>query len=80
MNIETIQSYLRYWGASREGVEVHEIKSVADVTEARKWCSVMRAGLFAVENVTDQQIWDALVDLRKADLTDMQRKLFGEAA
>jgi nitroimidazol reductase NimA-like FMN-containing flavoprotein (pyridoxamine 5'-phosphate oxidase superfamily) len=59
----TIKQWLRYWQAANL-VAVDEIRSFQDVYQARKYCSVMRDGVFA--EVSDLQIWNALKEMRVA--------------
>lgn len=58
-----IKSWIQYWTNARM-IAFGEIQSLADMTEARRWCSVMRLGVFS--NVTDRQLWDALAEMRRA--------------
>ena len=66
-----IQRWLRYWGASSKGVTVDAIQSLEDVVQARRFCEVMRVGVFHSDLVSDLQIWRALIDMRgqKIDAT-----------
>ena len=57
-----IKSWLSYWAASKS-VAVDKIRAFDQVWQARKYCQVMRVGVFV--NVTDLQIWNALVSLRQ---------------
>lgn len=61
MSQDDIQGWLKYWRASRM-VAVDEIRAFDQVHQARKFCACMRVGRFA--DVTDLQIWRALVALR----------------
>ena len=57
MTTKQIKTWLNYW-MNAKAVAVNEIRSLADVTEARRFCAVMRKGVFT--DVTDQQIWEAI--------------------
>jgi hypothetical protein len=57
MTKASIKGFIRYWTAAKL-VAFEQINSVADVAKARRFCAVMRNGVFA--NVTDAQIWEAL--------------------
>ncbi len=61
MTQANIKNWIAYWTAANL-VAFDQINSVADVTEARRFCAVMQGGVFA--NVTDAQIWGALVAFR----------------
>jgi hypothetical protein len=56
-----ITGWIRYWAAANL-VAVNEIASLDDVKQARRFCAVMRDGVFS--NVTDAAIWQALQSLR----------------
>lgn len=58
-----IQRWLSYWQNANE-VAVEEIRTEADVPVARRFCEVMRAGVFAT--ITDKAIWEALTEMRAA--------------
>ena len=57
MTTADIQRWIAYW-TNGNAVNFAAITSLADMTEARRWCSVMRRGVFS--NVTDDQLWNAL--------------------
>lgn len=59
-----IKSWLSYWAASKS-VSVENIRAFDQVHLARKYCEVMRVGVFT--DVTDLQIWNALVSMRQAE-------------
>ena len=65
MKTAQIKEWLNYWNNSK-CVAVNQIKSLSDVHEARKFCSVMRKGLFNRYVVSDEQIWDAVKETRLA--------------
>jgi hypothetical protein len=56
-----IKSWINYWTAANL-VAFHEINSAADVANARRFCAVMRNGVFC--DVADNSIWQALQSLR----------------
>ena len=60
MTRNQIINWLKYWDAA-QCVNFSEIQCVEDVHNARKFCAVMRQGVFL--NITDEQIWDALKGL-----------------
>lgn len=59
-----IKSWLSYWNASKS-VAVDRIRAFDQVHQARKFCRVMRVGVFA--DVTDLEIWNSLVSMRQAE-------------
>jgi hypothetical protein len=56
-----IKRWIAYWTAAK-AVAFNEIHSVADMSAARKFCAVMRDGVFW--NVTDGEMWAALREMR----------------
>ena len=58
---QQIKAWLSYWSAAKM-VAVDEIRAFDQVHLARKFCSCMRVGVFS--DVTDLQIWRALMALR----------------
>lgn len=60
-----IKSWLSYWNAAR-AVAVDEIRAFDQVNLARKFCRVMREGVFHPDLVSDLQIWNALKEMRAA--------------
>ena len=77
-NLKTseIQTWLDYWQRSR-AVAVDQILAFDQVHEARRFCSVMREGIFA--DVTDLQIWRALCDMRMTDSYPTPAPVFADA-
>ncbi len=63
MKQSEIKIWLNYW--SHSTVNVDAIQSLEDVAIARRFCSVMRVGLFCYDLVSDEQIWDAIVAIRE---------------
>lgn len=63
---EQIQEWLRYWQAAKM-VAVDQILAFDQVSDARRYCSCMRVGVFTPDQVTDLQIWRALTAMREAD-------------
>lgn len=61
MTRTNIKSWIQYWINARM-VAFDEIKSLADMAEARKWCSCLRLGV--MWNVRDEQMWTALQEMR----------------
>ena len=61
MTEEKIKGWLQYWINARM-VAADEIRSQADMAEARRWCSFMRLGV--MWNVRDEQMWAALQEMR----------------
>ena len=61
MTQQEIQGWLNYWQNARM-VAVENICAYDQVHLARKYCEVMRVGVFS--DVTDLQIWNALEDMR----------------
>lgn len=55
-----IHRWLEYWG--RSVASLREIHSVEDMRECRLFVPQMSGGLFA--DISDEQMWDALVSLR----------------
>jgi hypothetical protein len=64
MTRSEIQDWLIYW-KNANMVAVDEIRCFENVYQARKFCRVMRVGVFHTDLVSDLQIWNALVDLRR---------------
>jgi uncharacterized protein (DUF3084 family) len=64
MTTAQIQDWLTYW---KNGgmVAVDAIRALDQVYQARKFCRVMREGIFTPDQVSDGQIWDAIVALRQ---------------
>ena len=60
-----IQAWLSYWKIGGL-VAVDRILTLQHVYEARKYCRVMREGIFTPDAVSDGQIWDALQTMRAA--------------
>lgn len=54
-----IAAWVRTWGSSRRGVEIDLINSLDDLRDARRFCSVMRLGLFTY--VSDETLFNAIV-------------------
>lgn len=63
MTQKDIKRWVGYFARSNM-VAFHEIQCLAHVELARKHCECLRVGVFS--NVTDKQIWNALLDTRKA--------------
>jgi len=61
MNKAEIQNWLTYW-ENAGMVAVDNICAFDQVHQARKYCACMRQGVFT--DVTDLEIWRALVALR----------------
>lgn len=61
MTMAALKGWLQYWINARM-VAADEIRSLADMAEARKWCSFMRLGV--MRNVSDEQLWNALREMR----------------
>lgn len=68
MTSKEIQGWLTYW-ANANMVAVDEIRAFDQVHLARKYCECMRVGGFA--DVTDLQIWRALLDARSKDRAEL---------
>ena len=65
MTLPEIQDWLTYW-KNANMVDVDAIRCFEHVYQARKFCRVMRVGVFHPDLVSDLQIFNALVNLRKA--------------
>ena len=63
MSMQEIQSWLEYWQNAKM-VSVSKINAFDQVAICRKYCECMSVGVFS--DVTDLQIWRALVDMRNA--------------
>ena len=58
-----IQNWLRYWANSKM-VAIDAIRAFDQVYQARKFCRVMREGVFHPDLISDGAIWDALRAMR----------------
>jgi len=61
MTQKQIQEWLTYW-ANAKMVSIDQIRAFEHVNQARRFCSCMRAGVFA--NVGDLDIWRAIENMR----------------
>ena len=61
MTQSDIVRWLGYWDRSKS-VALDEIRAFDHVYQARKYCQVMRTGIFW--DITDLEIWRALLKMR----------------
>jgi len=59
MEQQKICEWLAYWSRAK-AVATKEIQSLEQMAEARKWCAVMRQGLFQEARVSTEEMWKAL--------------------
>ena len=63
MKQHEVIAWLRYWQVAK-AVAVDQIRAFDQVHLARKYCQVMRVGVFCDDLVSDLQIWNAIKAMR----------------